>query len=412
MKSTLQIRPFAILLFLSISSGIAISAPRRVTPDTTKVSATADTLLHNVGEKIDNIGLEKEPEIIQDAKESVDTIWISNIYTTHFQFTTDVIYADLSNRVDIDAKIVDSAKDVIAIQAKWPFRTTGNLTVMESNGTLRTYILCYRQYPHSLLVDEKRRIYDEAPDTIEVSSIYDSHMVYSSEIKHAHVSDPGNITSMVIQQSPNILAIKARNNFGSATSSVTVLESEGRIHTYIVRFNDHPSSLIMNFQDGPRRTQSGQVQVVSRLRHNDAPVLAEVKDYPQGIFHVATRKDKITVVCENVFSYSDITYITLRIENRSGVSFEADRTSFVIGSKPRRKNIIVEETNLLPKASVGSLTVAPGSKEKITYSFDKITLSKDQLLRICVYELNGRRDFFLSLSPKDINEARRPESQR
>lgn len=409
MKKAIEIRTIAAVLLLLASPMTAVAINARAIPDSAKVSSKVDSTLRRIEKKMDNFGLEKAPELIEDAQESVDTIWISNIYTTHFQFTTDVIYADLSNRVDIDAKIVDSAKDVIAIQAKWPFKTTGNLTVMESNGTLRTYILCYKRSPQSLLVDEKHKIYNEAPDTIEVSSIYDSHMVYSTDIKHAHVSDPGNITSMVIQQSPNILAIKARNAFAPATSSVTVLEAEGRIHTYIVRFNDHPATLIMNFQHGPRKTQSGQVQVVSRLRHNDAPVLAEVKDYPQGLFHVATRKDKITVVCENVFSYSDITYITLRIENRSGVSFEADRTSFVIGSKPRRKNIIVEETNLLPKASVGSLTVAPGSKEKITYSFDKITLSKDQLLRICVYELNGRRDFFLSLSPKDINEARKPE---
>lgn len=339
----------------------------------------------------------------------IDTIKISDIYTTHIQFPTDIIYADLSNRSDIDAKIIENAKDVIAIQAKWPFKTTCNLTAMESNGTLRTYIVKYRKSPLSLLVDEKHKEYFQKPDTIDISSIYDSHMVYSTDIKHAHVSDPGNVTSMVLPQSPNILAIKARTDFRASTSSVTVLESEGHIHTYIARYRQHPKDLIMNFQTGNEKKESGQVQVASRLRRNDAPMLSEVKDYPQGLYHIATKKDRITVVCENIFSYSDITYITLRIENHSGVSFEADRTSFVIGSRPKRKSMIVEETNLLPKASVGTLTVAPGAKEKITYSFDKITLSQEQILRVCVYELKGRRDFFLTLSPKDINEAQRPE---
>lgn len=341
--------------------------------------------------------------------DKLDTVFISNIYTTHLQFPTDIIYADLSNRMDIDAKIIENAKDVIAIQAKYPFRTTCNLTAMESNGTLRTYIIKFKASPASLLVDEKHHVYDQKPEIIKISSIYDSHMVYSTDIKHAHVSDPSCVTSMVLQQSPNILAIKARTNFGQKTSSVTILESEGYIHTYIAEYEEHPSDLIMNFQEAPLgNRQTGQVQVASRLRHNDAPILSEVINYPQGLFHIATRKDKITVVCENVFSYSDITYITLRIENNSGVSFEADRTSFVIGSKSKRKKIIVEETNLIPKASLGTLTVAPGKKEKITYSFDKITLAQTQTLRVCVYEMNGRRDFFLTLSPRDINEASRP----
>lgn len=353
--------------------------------------------------------------------ERVDTIGLSSIYTTHIIFPTDIVYADLSNKRDIDAMMVENAKDVIALKAKHPFSSTCNVTTMESNGTLRTYILKYDARPKTLVIDEKHSVYDAAPETISISSLYTSHMVYDSDLVYAHLSDNDAVTAMILKQSPNVLAIKARSAFGAKTSSVTVLESTGLIHTYIVSYEDHPSALVMNYQTAERTAeagdvsdvvqgQGGQLQVVSRLRKDDAPLLKEVIQYPQHLYHIATRKNRITIVCENVFSYSDITYITLRIENRSGVSFEADRTSFVIGSKPNRKNTIVEETNLIPKSSIGTLTVAPGSKEKMTYSFDKVTLAQDQVLRICVYELNGRRDFFLKLSAKDINEARRPDS--
>lgn len=350
--------------------------------------------------------------------ERVDTIAISSIYTTHILFPTDIVYADLSNKRDIDAMMVENAKDVIAIKAKHPFLSTCNITTMESNGTLRTYILRYEAHPKTLVIDEKHGIYNTAPEYVAVSSLYTSHMVYNSDLVYAHLSNQDEVTAMILKQSPNVLAIKARGDFGLNTSTVTVLESTGFIHTYIVSYEQHPQSLVMNFQtEAPGGSSlsageapSGNLQVVSRLRKDDAPLLKEVIDYPQHLFHIATRKNKILVVCENIFSYSDITYMTLRIENHSGVSFEADRTSFVIGSKPRRKNIIVEETNLIPKSSLGTLTVAPGSKERIVYSFDKVTLAPDQVLKICVYELNGRRDFFLRLSPKDVNEAPRPDS--
>lgn len=343
--------------------------------------------------------------------ERVDTISISSIYTTHILFPTDVVYADLSNKADIDAMLVENAKDVIALKAKHPFKTTCNVTTMESNGTLRTYILRYERTPKTLVIDEKHGIYDAEPENIAISSIYTSHMIYDSDLVYAHLSNTDDMTAMILPQSQNVFAIKAKVPFSGRTWSATVLESTGFIHTYIVSYEEHPMSLVMNYQTSARSTQpDSQVQVVSRLRKDDAPVLKEVINYPQHLYHIATRKNKITLVCENIFSYSDITYITLRIENRSGVSFEADRTSFVIGSKPRRKNTIVEETNLIPKSSIGTLTVAPGSQEKMTFTFDKITLAQDQVLRVCVYELNGRRDYFLKLSAKDVNEASRPDS--
>ena len=352
----------------------------------------------------------------------VDTIQISSIYTTHILFPTDVVYADLSNKRDVDAMLIENAKDVIAVKAKHAFQQTCNLTAMESNGTLRTYILKYNPTPETLIIDEKHGRYDDIPETIYISSLYTSHMIYNSDLVYAHLSDNNDVTAMILKQSNNILAIKAKADFQRRTSSVTVLESSGFIHTYVIRYDEHPDALVMNFQtsDGAPSTVASsssagdqparQAQVVSRLRKDDAPLLKEVITYPQHLFHVATRKNKITVVCENIFSYSDITYITLRIENRSGVSFEADRTSFVIGSRPQRKNIIIEETNLIPKSSLGTLTVAPGASEKCVFSFDKITLAKDQVLRVCVYELNGRRDYFLSLSAKDVNEALLPDS--
>lgn len=345
------------------------------------------------------------------AQERPDTISVSSIYSTLILFPTDIIYADLSNKKDIEGFVVEASKDLITLQAKWPFKSTCNITAMESSGTLHTYILKYEMYPRTLIVDEKHEVYDSRPEAIDLSADYTTHMVYSSDLLYVHISNNNTVDAMIVPQARNMLAIKAKKPFGPSpaeTFNVSVLESSGYLHTYIANYEQHPQNLVLNYQTGERAAESGQKQVVSLLRKTDAPQLADVLEYPQGLFHIATRKDKINLVCENIFSYSDITYVTLRIENHSGVSFEAGRTAFVRRSKPKRKNTIIEEEALIPKASQGSLSVAPGGSSKITYTFDKITLASDQVFRICVYEDNGRREFFLNLSPKDINEAKNP----
>lgn len=340
-----------------------------------------------------------------NAAAQVDTVAISDIFTTHLLFPTDIIYADLSNKRDIDGIVVEASKDVIALQAKRPFTATCNVTAMESSGTIRTYILRYDAHPRSLVVDEKHEIYNAPPDTVVLSKSYTSHMVYSSDLTYAHLSSGEIVDAMVLPQAKNILAITAKARFNQEAGNVTVLESDGFLHTYITNYEEHPRELIHNYQRGARGEESGQKQVVSLTRQTNAPQLSEVLSLPQGLFHIATRKNRISVICENVFSYSDITYVTLRLENHSGISFEADRTNFVIRSRPRHKTSIVEETNLIPKATLGSLSVASGQTGRMVFSFDKLSLAQDHIFRICVYESGGRRDFFLDLSPKDINEA-------
>ena len=61
--------------------------------------------------------------------------------------------------------------------------------------------------------------------------------------------------------------------------------------------------------------------------------------------------------------------------------------------------------NLFPKGSYGSLTAKPGSVSRIAYSFDKVTLTKDQVLKVYLYETDGQRNLVMTLSARDINKA-------
>ena len=54
----------------------------------------------------------------------------------------------------------------------------------------------------------------------------------------------------------------------------------------------------------------------------------------------------------------------------------------------------------------GCLSAGPGEEGKIVYCIDKMTLSKGQVLRICLYEEGGRRNLVMTVRPSDINKAK------
>ena len=105
------------------------------------------------------------------------------------------------------------------------------------------------------------------------------------------------------------------------------------------------------------------------------------------------------------FVYSDNTYTVLSVGNRSGVSYETGDATFVIESRKKNKRSVQYEKNLFPKGRYGSLTAKPGSVSRIAYSFDKVTLTKDQVLKVYLYETDGQRNLVMTLSARDINKA-------
>jgi len=65
----------------------------------------------------------------------VDTIYLSNLNTTHIRFSSEIKYVDISSKV-IAARIVEGSKDILALKAR--------RAVMRRSGTLPRYIATRR----------------------------------------------------------------------------------------------------------------------------------------------------------------------------------------------------------------------------------------------------------------------------
>ena len=241
-------------------------------------------------------------------------------------------------------------------------------------------------------------------DTLKISSAYTTHLIFSSDIVYADLSSPVDVVAKIIEQNRNLLAVKARGPFENSTS-ISALESNGTMHTFIVGYDPYPEQLVIDMRANRASEQESSHREVARGSKADAPELSEMTKARQKLFHIGARKYGITLLCEEIVSYSDITFVLLSVRNRSSVSYNVTDGTFVMESKKKGKRAVSFEKGIQPKNRHGSLSAAPGETVKIAYSFDKLTLASDQVLKVYLYEEGGQRNLDLTLSARDINNA-------
>ena len=245
-------------------------------------------------------------------------------------------------------------------------------------------------------------------DTLKISTAYTTHIIFSTDITYADLSNNRIVAAKIVEHNRNILAVKAKCPF-EETTSISALEANGTMHTYIVGYEENPRTLIVDEREQATiASKEGQMRTnVTSNRRSDAPTLSQMSFSLQALYHIGAREYGIIVLCENIVSYSDVTYIALSIQNDSGVSYDIKDATFVLESKKRSKRSVVIEKTIFPEGRHGSLNCPVGQKAKMAYSFKKITLSKDQVLKVYLYEHGGQRNLEMTIDTNDINKAER-----
>ncbi len=250
-------------------------------------------------------------------------------------------------------------------------------------------------------------------DTLRVSDLFTTHVIFSTDLIYADLSNSTACAAKILEQSKNMMALKARSPF-TAPLSVSALESNGAMHTYIVVFDQAPEALVydMGREDhtaAPDAAPGGKgagKRTAGLYRRGDAPLLQDVVAAPQALWHICARQYDLEVTCTNILSYSDMTYVVFRLRNRSGVSDECPDATYVVESRKSSKRGVVYDRNIFPKSRYGTVSCAPKGETRIGYSLDKVSLAKDQVLRVYFYEEGGQRELVLTIAAKDINRAR------
>lgn len=103
----------------------------------------------------------------------------------------------------------------------------------------------------------------------------------------------------------------------------------------------------------------------------------------------------------------DELYLVVSIRNRSAVSYELSEQRFAIESLRRRRQGLQMERAVFPKQVYGLGLAQPGGYERMVFAFDKITLTRGQVLRVYLYEDGGARNYVVEIGRKDVEGARR-----
>ena len=273
---------------------------------------------------------------------------------------------------------------------------------------------------------------------IDVGEYSTTHLLFMSDLTYVDVSSPDFIAAKVVDASKNMLALKAKKPFDMFTT-VSALESNGTMHTFKVRYDPFPQSLLVDTRSGKTNVSSGQMNTQlrpgtpvqqqeqnvttgstgtgvniatsenSNFGRGDAPTIEEVMRRKQQLHHIGDKNFGIEVICSNIYVYSDQTYLVLNIKNNTDIGFEAGDAQFTVENlNPNAKSLATDKTIWI-KSSHGSLSCAPKGKSKVGYTIPKLTLLKGECLKIYIYEKSGTRNLILTLTDNDINYAISPK---
>ena len=255
----------------------------------------------------------------------------------------------------------------------------------------------------------------QAPDTLFISASQVVHLRFASELKYVNLGSR-DIVAKIVDGSKDFVAVKARAAFDGCTS-MSCLEVNGDMHTFRVAYRENPSRLemdmrkeILRFAQNDRgqndrgQNDKGQNAWEQNDRgQNDCEKLEVFSGMEQELFHVRAKGYGIEVRCENILVKDDVLYFLITLRNSSAVSYELSSPRFAIENKRRAKRGLQYEKALFPKQVYGVGVVVPEAARKMVFSFDKMALTKGQVLKMYFYEKGGARNLTLTFSERDIN---------
>ena len=306
------------------------------------------------------------------------TIEIGLLTTTHVLFTSDLTYVDISSPDKIVAKVVDASKNMLAIKAKDEFAFTTTVSALEANGTMHTFYVKYNPNPAQLLIDT--RVQNQSNTAVVNTQIRPEELSSGTQAGQGQQavlppSDGGASKGKKDKDRGS-----SRSSSSSSSSPTPVAPANGVTIT------------------GDQTSNFGRA---------NAPTLEEVMRKGQEIYHVTDKSYRLEAEVINVYAYSDLTYVVIRVVNNSDIGYEAGDAQFTVESRKNSRQLTTDKS-VWPKSSYGTLSCAPNSRTMVGYTLPKQTLQKNEVLKIYIYEKGGTRNLFLTLDDKDVNYAVSP----
>lgn len=306
-------------------------------------------------------------------QQEIVTVEIGQLSVTHILFTSDLTYVNVASPTVIRAKVVESSKNMLALQALSEFAYQTTISALEANGTMHTFYVRYNSSPKALLLDTRTGS--------EGSSGNMNTQIRPDQ--QGQMASSGSVSTSVKDEPSSPAPAGRSGRKGSESSGVSVTQPSG---------------------NGVNVTSTE----TSNFGRGNAPTIEEVMRKGRNLYHITDKCYGIEADCINVYAYSDQIYLVLSLTNKSDIGYDAGDAQFTVETKKVSSKTLQSDKPVWAKSSYGKLACAPNSMTKIGYTIPKLTLQKNEILKVYIYEKDGTRNLFLTLDAKDINYAVSP----
>lgn len=323
-------------------------------------------------------------------QQNIKTVEIGQLSVTHLLFTSDLTYVNIASPNVMRAKVVESSKNMLALQATSEFAFQTTISALETNGTLHTFYVRYNSSPTQLLIDTRVSAESESASSGSVNT-----QVRPESQQVAQQASPAEQS----QGDKGNAGVQQRQKGGPSSQGGRAGRGQGR-----------PTQQ----QNPPVQSQqsSSGVNVTSTETSNfgrgNAPSIEEVMRKNRSLYHITDKCYGMEADCINIYAYSDQLYIVISLTNKSDIGYDAGDAQFTVETKKVSSKTLQSDKPVWPKSSFGKLACAPNAMTKIGYTIPKLTLQKNEVLKVYIYEKDGTRNLFLTLDAKDVNYAVSP----
>ena len=269
------------------------------------------------------------------------------------------------------------------------------------------------------------RLSAQATDNITVKqsavathSLDNTHAKTTSLIFPAPVKSVDRGSEQVLVQKPagveNVLKVKARDTQLEETN-LTVITSDGKLYSFIVRYVEKPSSMTIQVNQLPSATSYVPVYKTAPVQFTHAKdntetlkaLTAKASVSKRNIKKVKTENNKVTASIVGLYTANDFFFYKLILNNASPISYQVASIRYFIRDSKKITRTATQEIELEPNYVTGSEQAVRTKEERlIMVVLPKHGIGKDKELAIEVVEKNGGRNLVCILNNKTLLKAK------
>ncbi|AFL98163.1 conjugative transposon protein TraN [Ornithobacterium rhinotracheale] len=254
------------------------------------------------------------------------------------------------------------------------------------------------------------------PYFLEVAYDKTTHLIFPSPITYVDLGSE-NLIADKAQNAENVLRVKAATPDFLTSTNLSVITQDGRFYHFDIFYNENPSVTTMDFKRIMNEYNiedfSTKTDILFTDIGNQSPAVAQLimeSIYQQKrnfIKHIGSKNAGIQFLLRGIYVYQGKLYFDIRMKNRSSLPYQVDFITFKIVDKSTGKKEVAQEIPIQALRTYQELQrVEAKSKANAVYMLEQLTLDDDKLLKVEIFEKNGRRYQSFNIGNEDLIYAR------